>query len=397
MHFESGMNSGDRADLSARFDTLFVQAAHVNAQFDQSDMVASPPVARNIHEAESDPKHPEVQRVPRPLRSGAEICAFSNISGYQVSFLNIIQTNLSVAQVLRLVYFGGEGRWLVGAHEGIIVCLCGTQELYTELQVWLSGGGLSQYGIAAKLSPSTTVELDEATLSTVLRSSFAFELNRSFGWIPISSEGKVLSVRDIITTPLRSYEKPHRNVPVLTVESHESQIGFVVRLEVFKYYPLSAQNHGNGMEGSPVVVLPSLSSAQLWRYAQSHIQPKLTNDEMIQYWYLHYGFKLPIDTAKSRVPVTFGYGDKQFAFPSVCVWRHPWSMMPTYTRQYYPVMRSRLCLELNEVVGRWNRLSGLQLNSCSPDYLANPSNRGAVPKDISCDMGPNYKRARIEL
>lgn len=396
MHFETGMNSSKQADLSARFDTLFVQAARVTAQFDQSVMVASPPVAKNNHEADPDLMHPEVRRVPRPLRSGAEMCAFSNISGYQVSFLNIVQTNISVAQVLRLVYFGGEGRWLVGAHEGIIVCLCGTQELYTKLQFWLSGGGLSQYGIAAKLSPSTSLVLDEATLSTVLMSSFAFELTRSFGWIPISSEGNVLSIRDIITTPLRSNEKPHRNVPVLTVESHEGRIGFGVRLEVFKYYPLSGRNHGYGLEGSPVVALPNLSSAQLWPYALSHIEPKLTNEGMIQYWYLHYGFKLTIETASTRVPVTFGDGDKQFSFPSVCVWRHPWCMMPTYTRHYYPVMRSRLCLELNQVIGRWNRLSGLRINSCSPEYPAKPSNRGAVPKDIACDMGPNHKRARIQ-
>ena len=298
--------------------------------------------------------YPDFRRIPSPLNTGVLSVMFCKPE-HRVVFVNITKSPLSTVQVLRLLYFAGAGAWLVGESDCLVMVVYCTDAARRSVAMWLETEAVHRYHIHACLSPESMLTLDNMSIACVLRCSLMFELNRSHGWISIGSDGSSMSISDILTTPVQPCDKPHRNIPVMTVQPScnvDESVGIDVTLRVHKYHPLSLSDLTHIRHPINVTVLPGLSQgeASVGTYSTGQLR---------DYWFTHHGYMLGNDP--TTVNVTFSGSEGDFSYPLACVWKHCWSYLPTHTNEYRAPMHERFHRELAAVVTTWRSASGLDV------------------------------------
>jgi hypothetical protein len=198
-------------------------------------------------------------------------------------------------------------------------------------------------------------------MDCVVQYSIAFELNRSHNWIQISGDECTsvitMTVGDVLTADPRS-QPQHRNVAVLKIHRNPTITGGSIIFEtlVHKYYPINLNDIVPNSDHH-VVTMPSLIDGMgTLTPRRTRAPPQLeTALGLREYWWNHHGYLLPDIAARNTLTVTIS--QKELTYPSVCVWKHLWSILPNHTREFLPHMHARLCKELAAIVSTWNQSS----------------------------------------
>ena len=351
------------------FDTLFTSALSVLKAVDIQAQVAA--------------------NIPRPLRNTVNFSV--ELSGYKAWFLRIEKSSLSLLQVARLIYMRHNGALLVGEVDGLVAVI--TSRTCTAVHAISSG---VQFENTALALVSEADHVWPEAIKRITRFSFIFELCRSHGWITIGTDMLTLSISDIISTPFRYGEKPHRNVPVLSIlETETTEI--VLKMQVNKYYPLSIGEMIASREPNfNVVVLPGLSEGLC---SLHHKANKWDGDNLKKYWKTHHGYTLPDESVAKTVGVSLPSSGFELTYPITCVWKHKWIYLPSHTREYLPRMEARLIHEFESIAGAWSEASGIGINvdrngllwlqhAARERQLVNPEKTLILPKP------PTHSRAK---
>jgi hypothetical protein len=184
------------------------------------------------------------------------------------------------------------------------------------------------------------------------------ELCRSHGWITLGNDMTTLSIIDIITTPFRYGEKPHRNVPVLSFLNSENS-DMVIRVSVYKYYPVSAgEILSNKADAFNVLVLPGMTEGLC---SLQRSTDKWDAESLKRYWKLHHGYDLTAASVSQTVGVSLPASGSELTYPITCVWKHKWNYLPSHTREYLPAIESRLSHEVHRIVGLWSQALSIDI------------------------------------
>ena len=289
-----------------------------------------------------------IQQLPRPSLPIDTIHFTLEVIDYRCIFLEIRNANqLSPLQIARRVYFGGQGRWLVGTVDGIITVVV-KKSLVQNFHDWLP-----TYSEAAIQVSSYLECLWDDALCQVLQCSLVFELNRSFGWINIGNDISTLSVQDIVTTPSLC---GHKNVAVITITPFQNS-SVKVHMQVKRFFPVDVgEMLSNPHLSYNVTVLPHLVDAictagYSGREPPTHLR---SSSGLAQYWEKHHGYHIPSECVTKTLNVVLPSSGMELVYPTVCVWRHKWSYLPHHTREFVPAIRERLNKELGFIKQIWS-------------------------------------------
>jgi hypothetical protein len=345
----------DQTRLSAMFDELFKPAALPQVERPSQIRVAM--------------KSNHLARVPTPMHSGLKSQTKIDIQcicdEYRACFVQINHSNMTNVQTMRLIYNAGNGAWLVGFVDELIIILFQTNHVPEMLIRWAMNSA-PYLGINITLSPTYEEPLSSAAVSSVIAWSFIFELNRAHGWIQIGKEGNVMSISDIISKPLVRGEKQHRNVPVMIFEPLHDCLGFSVEVKVFKYYPLNVDevlSPGHSSLEYPVFTLPNLSEAVCITSHLSEKKPSMSTVDIVKHWETYHGYRLTPAVASATLKVRIHSNGSELIYPTVCLWRHCWTYIPAYTNEYTGVMLRRLEAEFSLVISSWRAHGGVHVRS----------------------------------
>lgn len=285
--------------------------------------------------------------VPTPLRPKEvgkdEIrIKFSLKHKYNAFLLKNISDHKSTLNVARNIYFHGSGKWLVGLVDGIIAVCTHT-----------NCTSFDEYVLENSNSVAITCKPDHLwpeALAHVFLYSTAFELNRSHNWIQVHSTAITMTIADIITVLTNS----HKNVPVLKMSVDTTTADIVILTHVHKYYPIDVNELQSN--GNHVVALPFFKDGicTLSDPRAGQAPPKLqTALGLREYWWETHGYLLSDHTAS--VTASVNLSGKPFLYPSVCVWKHNWSFLPSHTQEYIPRMHQRMDSELASILACWEQ------------------------------------------
>ncbi len=279
----------------------------------------------------------------------------------------------SPAQIARLVYFHGEGKWLIGTEitgHPLEICFLYGQANTTENLSHAIKEIQQEYGIRLQITHSASLvgsSIPPEWISNILSCSFEYELVRSCGWVQVGKESNILTIVEAVSVPKSGQEKETRNVQMISVGGDLNRPHLLrINSSINKYYPLDySQVPKNPMDSFVnVVVLPTFTEAVCMGHATVRDLPaEMQNPESFKkYWWTHHAFKLTDESLQQLVKVRISESIS-LVYPLTCVWKLRPCVVPSYTKLYESSMNTRIMSDTEWVRGVWQYMCGLRLSS----------------------------------
>lgn len=298
----------------------------------------------------------EFTSIPTPQRSNSSAQSHFEF-GFEINqatvwYLSVsfMKSKLFPAQIGRMLYFIGQGDFLVGIvceelMQFILVPCNRTRRFDIDENVLHSMKQV--HGVNFVVSTAVNENLS-TSLAKICVFSLKCEMVRSSQWISIGKCMDLLTTSDVLKS---ESGQETRNIPVIKLLSGKGA-SVDAEFAVYKYYPLKSKTIKEEITGSHVCVLPNLTDATVL-----DVNLNCLDDSVMflkTYWFHNHGVSIPEESLRNQVRVSFHGSSMELTYPAVCLWKHSWCYLPRHTIEYGNSIANRFASDLRTAVELWN-------------------------------------------